>query len=619
MLQKVMAILISAHELSKSFTSRPLFDGITFSIETGQRIGLIGPNGAGKSTLLKVLAGKIAPDGGRLSVQRGLRVGMLEQVPQFNENATIFSTVMEGSREPDDWEEITKAQVIMDKLDLTEEKGRPGDTEIKNLSGGWKKRVALARELVREPDLLLLDEPTNHLDVESILWLEEFLADSRMATLTITHDRAFLQRISNQIIELDRRHKDGLLRINGDYAAYLEARENLLSAQESQETKLRNTLRRETEWLRRGAQARQTKQTARIKAHGDLKSEVDDLEKRNLDAKVRLEFQSNERNPKKLIEAKGIQKSYGGRVIVPNLDLIIGPKSRIGLLGPNGCGKSTLIRMLVSGEAPDQGEVVHAEKLQVAYFEQNRESLDPSLSVYNTVCPMGDYVDFGETKVHARSYLTRFLFSYDQMEMPVGKLSGGEQSRLLIARLMLKRANVLVLDEPTNDLDMATLDVLQEVLKEFNGAVILVTHDRFFLDQVCNQILAFGHDRKGHKVIERFADLSQWETWHALQPEMPKVPSGKETTSELDAVTEAAKATVSGTAPKKKKLSFNEQRELDGMEEKIQKKEARLTELTESMSSLGGDPKKLRDLTKEMGALQSEIDKLYARWEELTS
>lgn len=608
-----MPILISAHQLSKSFTARPLFDNISFSIETGQRIGLIGPNGAGKSTLLKVLAGHLSPDDGRLSVQRGLRIGYLEQVPHFSEGATIFSAVMEGSRDPDDWEEITKAQVIMDKLDLTEELGRPGDMPVASLSGGWKKRVALARELVREPDLLLLDEPTNHLDVESIIWLEDFLSGSRIATLTITHDRAFLQRVSNQIIELDRRHKEGLIKVDGDYAKYLEVRADLLAAQEGHETKLRNTLRRETEWIRRGAQARQTKQQARIKGHGELSAQVEDLEKRNSDLKVRLDFQSAERNPKKLIEAKGISKSYKGRLIVPKLDLLIGPKSRIGLLGPNGCGKSTLIRMLVGTEAPDTGVVERAEQLQVSYFEQNRESLDPNLTVYNTVCPMGDYVDFGDTKIHARSYLTRFLFSYDQMEMPVGKLSGGEQSRLLIARLMLKKANVLILDEPTNDLDMATLDVLQEVLQEFNGAVILVTHDRYFLDQTTNQILAFGHDKKGHRIIERFADLSQWETWNATQEPFNKV-------TETAPAPVAAPATASASASvRKKKLSFNEQREFDGMEKKIQDTEAKLAAITEesALPEVVSNAKRLSEITQEMAALQAEIDRLYARWAEL--
>lgn len=604
-----MGVIIGAHKIGKSFTARPLFSGLSFSIETGQRIGLIGPNGAGKSTLLKILAGQTTPDEGTLSTQRGLRVGWLQQVPEFKEGATIHSTLFEGARDPDDWQDIARAQELMAKLSL-EEGGRTPETEIASLSGGWKKRVALARELMREPDLLLLDEPTNHLDVDSIMWLEDFLADAPFATVIITHDRLFLQRVSNQIIELDRRHKDGLLRINGDYAAYLEARELMMAAQESTENKMRNTLRRETEWLRRGAQARQTKQQARIQKHGEIEREVAELTERNQNLKVRMDFHSSEKAPKKLIEAKGISKSYNGQIIVPPLDLLISPKSRIGLLGVNGCGKSTLIRMLVGQEEPDTGKVERADALEVVYFEQNRETLDPKLSVYNTVCPLGDYVDVGGVKIHAKSYLARFLFSYDQMEMPVGKLSGGEQSRLLLARLMLRRANVLILDEPTNDLDMATLDVLEDVLREFNGAVILVTHDRYFLDQTTNQILAFDHDRNGKKIIERFADLSQWEAWRALHADPKSAAAYKSATPEP----------VVSKGPKKK-LTFKDQREFDGMESTIQKLESKLADLTSESqrSEVLANAKRLTEITQQMGELQSEIDRLYARWAELES
>ena len=597
-------ILIGAQNLGKSFTARPLFSGLSFSIESGQRIGLIGPNGAGKSTLLKILAGQLTAEDGTLSVQRGLRIGYLEQVPTFAPGMTIEACLMEASRDPHEWEEMARAQELMSKLSLLED-GRSGETPIDQLSGGWKKRVALARELMRDPDLLLLDEPTNHLDVGSIMWLEDFLAESRFASLIITHDRMFLQRVSNQIIELDRRHKDGLLKVNGDYSAYLEVREQMLAAQQTHETKLRNTLRRETEWMRRGPQARLTKQQARMQAHGVLEEQVSDLKERNQVQRVDMDFSDAGRSPKKLIEAKGVSKSYGGTVVVPKLDLLISPKSRIGLLGPNGCGKSTLIRLLTGGEAPDEGSVFQSEHLQVAYFEQNRETLDPKLTVYNTVCPLGDYVDVGGEKIHAKSYLSKFLFSYDQMEMPVGKLSGGEQSRLLLAKLMLRRANVLILDEPTNDLDMATLDVLQDVLRDFNGAVILVTHDRYFLDQTTDQILAFGLNSRGEKVIERFAGLAQWEAWQSRQDKI--VP---------------AKAEPAPSTPVKKtlkKLSFNDQREFDAMESNIQKAEARLEGLTRESQrpEIAASSARLMEITKQMGELQSAIDKMYARWAEL--
>lgn len=597
-----MAVVVSIHQLTKTFASRTLFDSLTFSVSSGERIGLIGPNGAGKSTLLKIISGQSKGDGGTVSLQRGLRVGFLEQVPKFTDDATVYSAVHEGAVDPDDWESIAMGQELMSRLDLNE----IADKTIKSLSGGWQKRVALARELLKQPDLLLLDEPTNHLDVESILWLEEFLAKARFGVITITHDRLFLQRVSNRIIELDRRNPGGLMSVNGDYAAYLAQKEAMMSAQQTQETKLRNTFRRETEWLRRGAQARQTKQQARIKAHGELESQVDDLTSRNQNLTSRLDFVGLDKNPKKLIEAEKISKSYNGKTVVPNYSLLVTPKSRIGLLGANGAGKSTLIRLLLKREEPDTGKVEHAERLEVAYFEQNRESLDPNISLVNTICPQGEWVDFAGTKVHIRSYLSRFLFSNEQMGLPVGKLSGGEQSRLLLARLMLNKSNLLVLDEPTNDLDMATLDVLEDVLKEFNGAVILVTHDRYFLDQVANQILAFGEDNKGNKTIQSFADLLQWEAWHLQQP---KAGAAKKSEPEVEAAPAA-----------KKKLSYNQQRELDGMEANIQKVEARLASLTTEISNpeISGDKNKLKQVTQALTETQAELDKLYARWEELT-
>jgi len=605
-----VSILLNAYQLKKGFAARPLFDAITFSIGSGERIGLIGPNGAGKSTLLRILAGKSTPDEGTLSVQRGLRIGYLEQVPEFLPGATVYSTVMEGARDPYDWEEIARAQVIFSKLSLVEGSEAEPEALISKLSGGWKKRAALARELVRQPDLLLLDEPTNHLDVDSILWLEEMIAGAKFATLTITHDRLFLQRISNRILELDRRNPQGLLSVDGDYATYLDIKAEMTANQLSQESRQRNTLRRETEWLRRGAKARTTKQQARIQRAGELKDSVEELAYRNQTSSVRIDFQSAEKNPKKLIEAKGVSKSYGGREIVPPINLLITPKSRIGLLGPNGCGKSTLIRLLVGTEKPDAGTVTLSEHLKVAYFEQNRESLDPKMSLVKTICPSGDFVDFRGGQVHVKGYLDRFLFKTGQFEMAVGKLSGGEQSRLLIAKLMLKEANVLVLDEPTNDLDMATLDVLEQVLQEFNGAVFLVTHDRYFLDQVATQILAFGTDARGKKEIVPFTGLEQWEAWHEIQAALPA--------SRLDpknaAYTPTGKAKVG-----KKRLGFKEQREYDAMEAEIQRTEAKLAELeTESgKPALASNSSRLAELSAEMGKLQSEIDRLYARWSEL--
>lgn len=604
-----MSVLIGGTNVKKAFAARPLFDGISFAVETGERIGLIGPNGAGKSTLLRILAGQDSADEGTISRQRGLRVAFLEQVPQFSEDATVESTIMEGAHDPHEWECIAAAQEFMSRLSLDGREGIDGESLVSTLSGGWKKRVALARELMRSPDILMLDEPTNHLDVESILWLEDFLNDAKFATITITHDRMFLQRIANRIWELDRRNPGGLLSIQGDYANYLESKELLMAAQERRETVMKNTLRRETEWLRQGVKARGTKSYSRIKQAGELKKDVEELEYRNVVRTAQFDFHASEANPKRLVEATAISKAYGDHVLFQDVNLLLTPGIRIGLLGPNGCGKSTLIRVLLGQEEADSGTIERAELLQVAYFEQNRETLDPNSTVSKTLCPVGDHVKYRGSYIHVRGYLDRFLFSQVQMDMEVRKLSGGEQSRLLIARLMLQEANVLVLDEPTNDLDMATLSVLENCLLDFPGAILLVTHDRYFLDQVANRLLAFGEpgtDSAG-KIIP-FASMAQWENWFEAQLQSKRKGDGPRAAAD-----ETAKATP------KRKLSFKDQFELDHMEETLHKAEASLEKLTaESMSeNIVSNSHRLTEITSEMSALQAEIDRLYARWAEL--
>jgi ATP-binding cassette subfamily F protein uup len=603
-----MGILISAQQISKSYGARLLFRDLSFSISEGERVGLIGPNGAGKSTLLRLFSGRSAPDVGTISCRRGLRVGFLEQVPTFSEAATVESVVQESNRDPHDWEFEASLQEWLSKLSLDGSQGIHPHTPVAELSGGWKKRVALARELAKHPDLLLLDEPTNHLDIESILWLEALLAKSSFACLCITHDRLFLQRVSNRILELDPRLPEGLLSVAGDYADYLDIKEELLAAQQKRERVLKNTLRRETEWLRRGPKARGTKQQARIERAGELAEELDDLSGRNRTREVGLDFAVEESRPKKLIEAQGISKSLGGKLLFSKLDLLVTPKSRIGLLGSNGCGKSTLLRILLGDEAPDTGSIHQADSLRVAYFEQNRESLNPKISLLKTLCPTGDHVDYRGKPLHIRGYLDRFLFSPAQMELPVGRLSGGEQSRLLIARLMLKPANVLVLDEPTNDLDIATLDVLEDCLKDFTGAVLLVTHDRFFLNEIAAQILAFGPKgtrEEGH--ITAFASLDQWEAWHA---DLEALPSFRES---------AEKSDQSSPPVKKKKLGYMEQREFDGLEAKIHEAEARLSGLRaeSELPENSSNSSRLLELSQQIMALEAEIEGLYHRWAEL--
>jgi len=596
-----MPVLVGANDLRKSFGARTLFSGLHFVVDEGERIGLIGPNGAGKSTLLKILAGLEDADSGTLTRQKGTRVGYLSQTPVLDETATVEQVIAAAVPKSQHDEKDALTGLWLSRLDLTELQ----DSRVGTLSGGWKKRVALAAELVLGPDLLLLDEPTNHLDVESIFWLEEFVMNARFATVTITHDRAFLQRVSSRIIELDPRNPGGLLSVDGNYRDYLQRKEELLDTMNQQEASLKNTLRRETEWLRRGPKARTTKQTARINAAGELQAQVDELSSRNQSRTAGLNFEATRKNPKRLVEGKAVTKRMNGRPLFSDVEIFLGPGDRIGLLGTNGCGKSTLIRVLLGEDQPDGGTVYRSDKLKVAYFQQNRESLDPSMTLKNTLCPHGDHVNYRGNLVHIHGYLDRFLFKKEQRDLVVGKLSGGEQSRLLIARLMLQETNFLVLDEPTNDLDLQTLDVLQDCLNDFEGAVLFVTHDRVFIDQVATQILGFFPSPGGGSDVITFAELSQWQDWRARRNAQAKVAAKKENAAD--------------NVPKKRKLGFNETRELAGMEANIHKTEEKLkllqVEVEKPENQSNGS--KLAELCAEIATAESQIEKLYARWAEL--
>jgi ABC transport system ATP-binding/permease protein len=601
-----MAILLTARNLGHRYGVRPLFDDVSFTLEDGDRVGLIGPNGAGKSTLLKIVAGGLAPDQGDVARRERLRVGYLPQVPSFAEGATVRQAVAEGFVDAGGelgWEQEARVDELLARLELAGG-GAGAERPVAQLSGGWAKRVALARALVRDPELLLLDEPTNHLDVEGILWLERFLAGARFATLTVTHDRLFLQRVATRILELDRRNAGGLLDVRGDYATYVERKAEAMAAQERREEVLRNTLRRETEWLRRGPPARTTKQDARIQRAHALADEVGELTSRNRVRSVELDFQGSGRKPRRLIEGRGLGKRYGDRPVFEGLDVSIGPGSRIGLLGPNGCGKTTLLRVLVGDEAPSEGTVIRADGLSVAWFEQDRGSLDPDASVADVVCPDGDYVDFRGTRQHRRGYLERFLFRGTEIDMPVRQLSGGEQARLLVARLMLRPANLLVLDEPTNDLDLATLDVLQDALVGFNGAVLLVTHDRYFLDQVASEILAFPTTPSQQGQLVSFAGLAQWEAWHVNQ--VPPRP-------------EAERSAAAKPASKRKKLGFKDQRDWQAIEGRIADAEAGLAALEAECArpEVAVNGARLVELQADIERQRNEIDALYGRWAEL--
>jgi ATP-binding cassette subfamily F protein uup len=611
-----MAILLDAQQLTARFGARPLFEGISFTVEEKDRIGLIGPNGAGKSTLLRILAEEASPDGGTIARRRGLRVALLDQTPRFAAGATVRDEITEAVGGVDGPDAHDQERQVFATLGLDTAGGGIGpDTPVASLSGGWKKRVAIGRALARRPDLLLLDEPTNHLDVEGIEWLEALLSrrGTTFATITITHDRLFLQRVATRILELDRRNPGGLLGVAGDYAAYVRVKAESMHAQERREVVLRNTLRRETEWLRRGPAARTTKQQARIARAGTLGDDVAELARRNQTRTASLDFAAAEARPRRLIEARGIAKSYGGRAIFEGVDLRLGPGVRVGLLGPNGCGKSTLIRVLLAEEPPSAGTIVRADGLQVAYFQQSREALDPARTLADTLCPDGDHVSFRGARVHVRGYLERFLFEPEQMQMPVGKLSGGEQSRLLLAQLMLREAQLLVLDEPTNDLDLPTLAVLEESLTGFDGAVLLVTHDRYFLDQVATTILAFDTRAGAPRGVVPFASLGQWEAWRA------ELTAAARTAGPAKAEGDAGETAPAPASTARKKLGYKEQREYDAIEQALADAEAalRAARAEAEHPEHASDGAKLVALLAAVEERQAEVDRLYARWAEL--
>ena len=591
------AILLSCEALSKAYNAQPLFTGLSFGLCEGDRVGLVGPNGSGKSTLLKILAGVEAPDSGTRSVRRLVRVGYVPQEPEFPPDHTV-EEVLQEALVTDEQEEFEKATRIAVSL------GRAGFTDfhqpVAALSGGWKKRLAIARELAKAPTVLLLDEPTNHLDVEGILWLEQLLQVESLASLVISHDRYFLEHVATRMLELNRAYPEGRFEAAGRYSDFLEKREEALRAQTVYQASLANTVRREMAWLRQGAKARTTKAHARIKEAERLSQDLEDLKTRTVQRTAGIEFTSSDRQSKKLLVARQLTKVFGPKPTLKGIDLTLTAGMRLGLLGPNGSGKTTLLRLLAGITTPDGGELERAEDLRVVYFEQNRAALDPDLSVRRTLVPDGDMVSYRGRSIHVASWAKRLLFPADQLETPVHRLSGGEQARLLIARLMLQPADLLLLDEPTNDLDIPTLEVLEESLVDFPGTLVLVTHDRLLLERVSTLILAL--DGTGPGVF--FADYAQWEA--ARKRETPEPRSSTPKPPRRDA--------QRGT-----RRSYLEQREWEQMEQKILAAEEVLAASQRALEdpAVASDPVAVRECYKAWEAARIAVETLYARWAEL--
>ena len=596
-----MPPIINAKGISKAFGASPLFQGVSFTVSEGDRIGLIGPNGSGKSTLLRILAGTVVPDSGEVSKRKRARLSYVEQESKFDSGQTVrfvIERALENASVPATERGTRFAETL----------GRAGfeylEADATTLSGGWQKRLAIVEALVQGPDILLLDEPTNHLDLAGIEWLEELLEQAAFACVVVSHDRYFLENIATEMAELSRVYPDGVLRARGNYSEFLEKKEEFLHAQSKRQEALENLVHNEIEWLRRGAKARTRKSKARI---GELMGELADLNARTRTATAQIDFSATDRKIKRLIELDNVAYAIGDRTLFEGLNFILTAGARVGLVGPNASGKTTLLRLLRRERAPTSGQIHWVDWLRIVYFDQNRQ-LDPTATLRRALAPEGDSVVYQDRAIHVASWAAKFLFTGEQLNQPVDRLSGGERARVLIAQLMLQPADVLLLDEPTNDLDIPTLEILEESLLEFRGSLVLVTHDRYMLDRVSTVVL--GLDGQGG--AESFADYSQWELWQAERKRLAKVDAGpgrRAPTSEE----------LSSPAQTKKKLSYLEAREYAVIEERIAQAEQLLQAKRAQLEdpAIASDGPRLLSAHAEMEAAQKDRDALYARWAEL--
>ena len=588
-------LLLSCEAVSVAYGSRSLFDDLSFGLFEGDQAGLVGPNGSGKSTLLKILTGVTTPDRGARSLRGGVRVGYVPQDPVFSAGGTVGDVVMAALAGVDEEDRPGRVAQALGRAGFAD-----GRAEVDTLSGGWRKRLAIARELAAAPDILLMDEPTNHLDVEGILWLEDVLTERARACLVVSHDRYFLEHVATRMLELNRVYPDGLFEAEGRYSEFLARRDEFLRGQQAYQESLANTVRREIEWLRRGAKARSTKAKGRIKEAGRLIEELADGRARGVTTAAGIDFTSSQRRTRRLLVARGVSKSLGGRRLVSDLDLAITPGTRVGLIGPNGSGKTTLLNVISGALAADAGVIERADGLRVVRFEQERGGLDPTQSLRRALAPEGDTVTWQGRSVHVASWAKRFLFRPEQLEVPVGRLSGGEQARIFIARLMREPADLLILDEPTNDLDIPTLEVLEDSLAEFDGGLVLVTHDRFMLERVSTVILALD----GEGGTATFADYAQWEAVQRAAEPAPR---------------QATERASARERPRPKRLGYREQREWDGMERAILAAERAVEACQREVDdpAIASDPTALQTRYAALEAARADVNRLYTRWAEL--
>jgi ATP-binding cassette subfamily F protein uup len=629
--------LITLQNAQLAFGHVALLDHAEFSLETAERVGLIGRNGAGKSSLLRILGGLEKPDDGDLRIQQGLRVTYVAQEPQLDSNASVFESVSAGLSRVihlieqysagegdltamqneielfDGWNWEQRVQETLHRLHLDP------DARINALSGGTLKRVALAQALVTSPDVLLLDEPTNHLDLDSIEWLEQLLIDFKGSIITITHDRSFLDKVATRIVELDRGH---LMSYPGNFGQYQLQKEEQLAQEAVINAKADKLLAGEEVWVRKGVEARRTRSQSRIARLEALRKQRE--ARREAVGRVKLDVASGAPTGKIVAELTQVSKTFGDKIIAKNFSATFLRGDKVGLIGPNGVGKSTLLKMVLGELAPDSGKIRQGSNLQVAYFDQMRNALDMDASLEDFISPGSEWIEIGTQRKHVKSYLDDFLFSPARATSPVRSLSGGERNRLLLARLFARPANVLVLDEPTNDLDIDTLELLEELLQNYDGTVFIVSHDRTFLDNVATSTLVFeGTDVQPGFWREYEGGVQDWltqsERARGLAPQtQPKATASTEAKS---TPTEPAKPATQPTA-KARKLSYKEQRELDALPALIASLEAEQKETQAALSDnslYASDPARMAQLHQRDTEIEDALMTALERWEQLSS
>ncbi|UYV13835.1 MAG: ABC-F family ATP-binding cassette domain-containing protein [Phycisphaera sp.] len=607
-----MPTLLTARNLTKMYPSKALFEGVSVHVEDGERIGLIGPNGGGKSTLMKILAGVLEPDAGEIVRRRGLRAAYVDQDDRFDGDATPLLVVRGGLQGHDDdqaddgaheTDATTRASIALTKLGFVDL-----NQPVGTLSGGWRKRLSIAKALAGDPEVLLLDEPTNHLDLEGVLWLEGFVRQSPIAMVFVTHDRRFLENTATRIVELSAAYPGGAFEAAGNYSEFVRRKEAFLDAQRAAQSAVAGKVRRDTAWLHQGVKGRGTRNKSQVQAAASRREELKDTTDRNLapTKTTQIAFQATERKTNKLVALRGVSKFLGSKRLFEGLDLTLTPGQRIGLMGVNGSGKTTLMRLMSGDLEPDTGTIQRADNLKIITFSQHRDSLSQDHSLREALGAIGDTIHYRGNKVHIAGWAARFLFEPEQLPMRIADLSGGEQARVLIANLMLSPAEVLLLDEPTNDLDIPSLEVLEQALFDFPGAIVLVTHDRFLLERVATEYIAL--DGRGDAKL--FASMEQWKS-AVLKAEKLQTAEAKPEPGQP--------AQKKSNQPKPGKLSYKLQREYDSMEEAILEAEADVERLEADAAdpALTADHTKAATVYSKLKDGQQRVTELYARWAEL--